>query len=356
MTLFEVLTGRAFDHQNWQHSEEFEQNFSKKSNAPGFARGWDGRFWNWPVHYTDRITSPLIIGEIFVPSLYRENYLGADHRRDSGFFFLYRQNYLAADHRRDFGLFIIQTELPRRWSSTRFWFLLYIQTELPRRWSSARFSCLIYTDRITSPLIIGEFLVCSLYRQNYLAADHWRDFRSVYKKKINCYIYRKHLHEITSLYIFKHSHNMWICVFPRVVPRLHLARSGSQSHRAIWFILPARGASHIINHITSQSLPVRLTSKWYLMLQIVTLFYTQFVRVTVTINHPSFSWNGHFLWWSFYTVGPDAWRREDFDENINKEQEVGEERAGSYSRTLRRLVVKRLKNENSPLDQWQNWR
>ena len=27
---------------------------------------------------------------------------------------------------------------------------------------------------------------------------------------------------------------------------LHLARSGSQSQRAIWFILPARGASHII--------------------------------------------------------------------------------------------------------------
>ena len=26
---------------------------------------------------------------------------------------------------------------------------------------------------------------------------------------------------------------------------LHLARSGSQSQRAIWFILPARGASHI---------------------------------------------------------------------------------------------------------------
>ena len=28
---------------------------------------------------------------------------------------------------------------------------------------------------------------------------------------------------------------------------VHLARSGSQSQRAIWFILPARGASHIIN-------------------------------------------------------------------------------------------------------------
>ena len=28
---------------------------------------------------------------------------------------------------------------------------------------------------------------------------------------------------------------------------LHLARSGSQSQRRIWFILPTRGASHIIN-------------------------------------------------------------------------------------------------------------
>ena len=27
---------------------------------------------------------------------------------------------------------------------------------------------------------------------------------------------------------------------------LHLGRSGSQSHRAIWFISPARGASHVI--------------------------------------------------------------------------------------------------------------
>ena len=29
----------------------------------------------------------------------------------------------------------------------------------------------------------------------------------------------------------------------------HLARSGSQSQRAIWFILPARGASHIVMEI-----------------------------------------------------------------------------------------------------------
>ena len=39
MTLFEALTGGAFDRLSWQHSGEFDQNFSKKSNAPGFARG-----------------------------------------------------------------------------------------------------------------------------------------------------------------------------------------------------------------------------------------------------------------------------------------------------------------------------
>ena len=33
---------------------------------------------------------------------------------------------------------------------------------------------------------------------------------------------------------------------PERARRLHLARSGSQSQRAIWFILPAHGASHII--------------------------------------------------------------------------------------------------------------
>ena len=29
----------TFDRLNWQHSGEFGQNVSKKSNAPGFARG-----------------------------------------------------------------------------------------------------------------------------------------------------------------------------------------------------------------------------------------------------------------------------------------------------------------------------
>ena len=44
LTLFEALTGEAFDLLNWRNSGEFDQNFSKKSNARGFARG-DGRFW-----------------------------------------------------------------------------------------------------------------------------------------------------------------------------------------------------------------------------------------------------------------------------------------------------------------------
>ena len=42
MTLFETLMGGAFDRLTWQHSGEFHQNFSKKSNATGFARrGWE---------------------------------------------------------------------------------------------------------------------------------------------------------------------------------------------------------------------------------------------------------------------------------------------------------------------------
>ena len=41
---------------------------------------------------------------------------------------------------------------------------------------------------------------------------------------------------------------------------LHLARSGSQSHCAIWLILPARGASHITNWLISLKLE-QLTMK-----------------------------------------------------------------------------------------------
>ena len=39
LNLFEAQTGGAFDRLNWQHSGEFDQIFSKKSNAPRFARG-----------------------------------------------------------------------------------------------------------------------------------------------------------------------------------------------------------------------------------------------------------------------------------------------------------------------------
>ena len=34
---------------------------------------------------------------------------------------------------------------------------------------------------------------------------------------------------------------------------LHLARSGSQSHCVIWFILPTRGANHIIMYVMDQT-------------------------------------------------------------------------------------------------------
>ena len=35
--LFEALTSGAFDHLNYQHTGEFHQDFSKQSNARGFA-------------------------------------------------------------------------------------------------------------------------------------------------------------------------------------------------------------------------------------------------------------------------------------------------------------------------------
>ena len=47
LTLFEALTGGAFDRQNWQYSGEFDQNFSKKSNAPGGMGGFGiDRYFN----------------------------------------------------------------------------------------------------------------------------------------------------------------------------------------------------------------------------------------------------------------------------------------------------------------------
>jgi len=43
LTFFKARTGGgAFDRLNWQYSGEFDQNFSKKSNAPGFAREGGG--------------------------------------------------------------------------------------------------------------------------------------------------------------------------------------------------------------------------------------------------------------------------------------------------------------------------
>ena len=58
LTLFEALTGGAFDLLNWQHSGEFDQNFSRVK-CPGVCPGGgggNGRFWNLPVHNT--VTSP----------------------------------------------------------------------------------------------------------------------------------------------------------------------------------------------------------------------------------------------------------------------------------------------------------
>ena len=162
------------------------------------------------------ISSPLIIGEMFVPSLYRQNYLAAENPRDFRAFFiqreiprrwsstrfsyllhtdriisplkigeifvpsLYRQNYLAAENRRDFLALFIKTELSRRWKSARFSCLLYTDRNTSPLIIGEIFVPSLYTDRISSPLIIGEIFVPSLYRQNYIAADYRRDFRAFF--------------------------------------------------------------------------------------------------------------------------------------------------------------------------------
>ena len=50
LTHFEALAGGAFDHQNCQHTREFDQNGSKKScwGSAGErgGRGWHGQFSN----------------------------------------------------------------------------------------------------------------------------------------------------------------------------------------------------------------------------------------------------------------------------------------------------------------------
>ena len=44
LTLFEALAGGAFDQLNCLNTREFDQNFFKKSNARGSARGGIGGF------------------------------------------------------------------------------------------------------------------------------------------------------------------------------------------------------------------------------------------------------------------------------------------------------------------------
>ena len=75
-TLFEALTGGAFDRLNWQHSGEFDQNFSKKSNDRGFARGGMGgfgidRYITCDLHKIELAHKPqlfiLLTGNILIP-------------------------------------------------------------------------------------------------------------------------------------------------------------------------------------------------------------------------------------------------------------------------------------------------
>ena len=74
LTLFEVLTGGAFDRLNWQHSGEFDQNASQKSNARGFARGGMSGFG------IDRyISKPFNTIEGHISSYFRQEIILLEH-------------------------------------------------------------------------------------------------------------------------------------------------------------------------------------------------------------------------------------------------------------------------------------
>ena len=159
--------------------------------------------------YTDRVTSPLINGESFIFPLIQTE-LSPRWSTASFWCSFYIDRVTSLLITGEFSIVIfIQTQLPRRWSPAKFqWcFSLYRQSYLAVHHRRASFSFPLYTDRVTSPLINGEFFIfpfiqtelsaelsrrwslakfwcLHFYRQSYLAVYHWRDNRSVYKWNI----------------------------------------------------------------------------------------------------------------------------------------------------------------------------
>ena len=70
LTLFEALAGGAFDHLNCQHTGEFDQNFSKKSNVPYFARRRMNVFGiHWYTLRRPSITTQNITELVLLPAV-----------------------------------------------------------------------------------------------------------------------------------------------------------------------------------------------------------------------------------------------------------------------------------------------
>ena len=86
MTLFEAQTGGASDRLNWQHRGEFDQTFSKKLNAPGFARGGGGAWAD--LELTGTLSWPPRVGRLqnvgkLVPSHVKLNNANLQYGRRS---------------------------------------------------------------------------------------------------------------------------------------------------------------------------------------------------------------------------------------------------------------------------------
>ena len=126
-----------------------------------------------------------------------------------------------------------------------------IKTQKRTRWSPAILTELAWSikDSMPSCCFVFSLLCLPVFIEKYILETHQRSSILREKSQKRCLLSRK---------IF--SKRKFLCIRlvygeiycknntgnPERTVSLHLAHSGSQSRRGIWFILPTHGASHIV--------------------------------------------------------------------------------------------------------------
>ena len=120
---------------------------------------------------------------------------------------------------------------------------------------------------------------------------------------------------------------------PERAVSLHLARSGSQSERAIWFILPAHGASHIINKVIEKAKPLSYTRARESIVSLLRKFVptTDIIRLhsfrdgeatsAANAQVPDRCWKRHGRWQS--ETAKDGYVEDSLDNRLLVSQSLG---------------------------------